>query len=59
FDYLIHYRITMSKALLHDNNLSIQGISEAVGYKNANNFIRNFKKLVGETPHQYRINWKV
>lgn len=59
YDYLIHYRITMSKALLQNSTAPIQSISEQVGYKNVNNYIRNFKKLVGVTPNQYRQSWRI
>lgn len=59
YDYLIHYRITISKAFLQNGTSSIQSISEQVGYKNVNNYIRNFKKLVGLTPNQYRQTWRI
>ena len=53
-EYLIKYRINKAKYLLKSSDLSVEHISESVGYSNASNFITIFKKLEGVTPLQYR-----
>jgi AraC-like DNA-binding protein len=56
-EYLIRYRIDRSKRLLRDTDMSINEIALAVGFTNANNYIRDFKKLVGTTPSKFRRFW--
>lgn len=41
-------------SLLHNNNLTIQDISGAVGFNDNSNFHRMFKKYMGLTPAEYR-----
>lgn len=53
-EYLTNYRITKAKTLLHDPQLKIYHISQAVGYNSLNHFTRLFKKNVGVTPGEYR-----
>lgn len=57
YEYLIKYRINHSKFLLKQSVIPIGDIAEAVGFKNVNNYIREFKKLVGTTPLKYRNYW--
>jgi len=57
YEYLINYRINMSKALLKQTSLTVSEVAFKVGFNNVNNFIRNFKKLVGTTPLKYRNFW--
>jgi AraC-like DNA-binding protein len=57
YEYLINYRVNKSKALLKETGLTINEISFKVGFNNVNNFIRDFKKLVGTTPLKYRNFW--
>jgi len=47
-------RIDASKQLLEESNLSINEISEKVGYLYSNAFIRFFKNQTGLTPGQYK-----
>jgi AraC-like DNA-binding protein len=47
-------RIEASKKLLEETDLSINEISEKVGYLYCNAFIRFFKKQTGITPGQYK-----
>lgn len=47
-------RIEASKKLLIESNLSVNEISEKVGYLYCNAFIRFFKKQTGITPGQYK-----
>jgi two-component system response regulator YesN len=53
-DFLIGLRIEYAKKLLRESEVSVQSISEIVGYANTTSFIRVFKKLVGVAPGQYR-----
>ncbi|HEX3021209.1 MAG TPA: AraC family transcriptional regulator [Lachnospiraceae bacterium] len=55
-DYLISRRIEVAKNTLSQTNLSINDISESVGFRNVPHFINIFKKQEGLTPHQYRTN---
>lgn len=57
YEYLINYRINKSKSLLKETNLSVNEIAYEVGFNNINNFIRDFKKLVGVSPLKYRNYW--
>ena len=43
-----------AKTLLKNGNMTVENISEAVGYPNVEHFIRTFKKIFDMTPIQYR-----
>lgn len=51
---LSEVRFSEVKKLLQQQQYSIQDIADIVGYEEATNFIRAFKKNFGETPSQYR-----
>lgn len=51
--YLNKYRITKSVQLL-DSGSSIQEASYTVGYSSLNNFYKNFKLYMGQTPSAYQ-----
>lgn len=53
-DALIQVRISKAKKLLTSSSLSVELISERVGYTDTTYFIRIFKRLTGFTPLQYR-----
>ena len=55
-NYITRLRIDKAKKLLLETNKSIGEIAENVGYTNSTVFIRNFKKLEGMPPGQYREN---
>ncbi|HEX3046008.1 MAG TPA: AraC family transcriptional regulator [Bacillota bacterium] len=57
YEYLTQYRVNVSKSLLKETGLSVNEIAEKVGFNNINNYIREFKKLVGTTPLKYRNYW--
>jgi AraC-like DNA-binding protein len=57
YEYLINFRINKSKSLLKETDLTINEISNRTGFNNINNYIRDFKKLVGTTPLKYRNFW--
>ena len=42
------------KTLLKNGNMTVENISYAIGYPNAEHFIRLFKKTFSMTPIQYR-----
>lgn len=47
-------RVNKSMELLDDPRLTVKEIAAECGYENVNTFIRNFKRLQGITPGQYR-----
>lgn len=53
-DYLTDIRIAKAKQLLHNKELSIKEICYTIGYSDPNYFSRNFKKIVGLTPTEFR-----
>lgn len=55
-DFLLNYRIAHAKDFLKDSSLSIDDVSERVGFLQTNYFSKKFKKLTGLTPNQYRKN---
>ena len=57
-NYINNYRISISKDLLVNGDLSVDVISRMVGFANSNTFIRVFKKYEGITPGKYRENKK-
>lgn len=54
-DYLAMIRIENAKQLLRETQLLVKEVSVAVGYEDDNVFTRRFKKYVGKTPGQYRM----
>ncbi|MNV46218.1 CFA/I fimbrial subunit D [compost metagenome] len=48
--------IRMEKAaeLLKDERYKTYGVSEIIGYSNAKNFTRTFRRHFGKTPRDYR-----
>lgn len=55
---LVNVRLSKAKELLVTTGLSIDLISEMVGYTDTTYFIRTFKKHVEKTPYQYRKHEK-
>jgi len=53
-DYLAGYRHAKAKSWLTETDMKITEIAERLKYTNAQNFIRQFRKLEGMTPGQYR-----
>lgn len=54
-DYLAMIRIENAKQLLRETQLLVKEVSVTVGYEDDNVFTRRFKKYVGKTPGQYRM----
>ncbi len=55
-DYINFVRIQKSCALLRDTKMVISDIAEQVGYESVSSFIRNFRKIIGSTPHQWKMD---
>ena len=49
-------KFIMEKAekMLLDTDMTVTEIADRLGYSNAENFIRAFRKYSGETPHKFR-----
>jgi len=56
-EYIIYLRMTRAKSLLRTSSMSISEIAYTVGIDNISHFTRQFKKLEGMTPSQYRKFW--
>lgn len=53
-EHITQIRLKRAKTLLKNGNMTVENISYAVGYPNAEHFIRLFKKTFNMTPIQYR-----
>ncbi len=54
YEYLMQLRLERGRGLLHDTDLQVQLIADRVGYRNAGDFTRAFRRHFGVTPRQYR-----
>ncbi len=53
-EYLIHLRLQKAMALLRDTDRSVTDVALRVGFNDSNYFWRQFKKVVGMSPTEYR-----
>jgi AraC-like DNA-binding protein len=53
-DYLIRLRIGKAAGLLRREQLRIKEVSDAVGFSDSNYFTRQFRKVTGMSPRDYR-----
>ena len=53
-EHVTQIRMKRAKTLLKNGNMTVENIAYAVGYPNAEHFIRLFKKTFNMTPTQYR-----
>ena len=53
-EHVTQIRLKRAKTLLKNGNMTVENISYAIGYPNAEHFIRVFKKTFNMTPIQYR-----
>lgn len=53
-EYMNSYRVGWAKELLEDKSLTVVQIAAKVGYNNTDTLTRNFRKLEGVTPSEYR-----
>lgn len=54
-EYLGEIRLEKAKQLLQETDLSVDRISDEIGYSNPKYFFKVFKKLTGLTPLEYRV----
>ena len=54
YEYLQQLRLERGRGLLRETDLQVQLISDQVGYRNAGDFTRAFRRHFGVTPRQYR-----
>ncbi|MDD4954852.1 MAG: AraC family transcriptional regulator, partial [Candidatus Omnitrophica bacterium] len=54
-DFRLHIKIDRAKELLEKTGYKVDQISDKLDYQNTESFIRQFKKLTGLTPTQYRV----
>ncbi|MGL1890074.1 MAG: AraC family transcriptional regulator [Spirochaetaceae bacterium] len=54
-EYIHSIRIEKARDLLRDSNMGISEVSKAVGYLNTSRLNRNFNKIIGCNPSEYRI----
>ena len=54
-EYINRIRIQKSCLLLKRSEASIMEIALAVGYNNLSHFNRYFRRLMGKSPHEYRV----
>lgn len=57
--YLNHYRITKAKDLLIHSTNNVNEISEMIGYTSPGYFYKNFKKISGISPSDFRQKFGV
>ena len=55
-DYISGCRMAAAKKMLTDSDAKIAEIAEAVGYGIPANFTRIFRKIVGQSPNEYRMH---
>ncbi len=55
-DYIKRKRIDKSVKLLEKGNLSIEEVSQAVGFSSASYYSKTFKSYMGESPLRYKKN---
>lgn len=55
-EYLNHYRISQASYLLKNTYMPIGEIAVGCGYNNLRTFHRNFHKIIGYMPNQYRVS---
>lgn len=53
-EYILKVKIDKARTLLENNKLTILEVSNSVGYKDQFTFSKQFKKITGESPSNYR-----
>lgn len=53
-DYLLHYRIKKAASLLLESSMKVSEIAISVGFNDLSYFTKQFKKITGMTPIQFR-----
>jgi len=57
--YAIQLKIEKAKQLMEQGKVSIEKISEDLGYSDTSNFIKVFKKVSGITPSEFKTKQKI
>lgn len=57
-DYKLAVKISAARDLLKKANYNVDQISYKLGYENTESFIRQFKKITGRTPTEYRNKFR-
>lgn len=57
-EYLVTFRVNKAKIFLKKSNASVDAIANAVGYNHRQAFYKNFKRITGMTPNEYRTSQK-
>jgi len=58
-EFVVNYKIEKAKELLMSTNLSIEVITNCIGYSHVTYFTRKFKEVTGKTPNEYRNGYRV
>lgn len=53
-EYINRYRVEKAVEILSGGEDKVLDVAKATGFHNQGNFIKIFKSIMGETPHQYR-----
>lgn len=53
-DYLNMVRVNKACEILSNEDISVEEVGYRVGFQNPSTFGRNFKKLIGQTPYQWK-----
>ena len=56
-EYIIYLRMNRAARLIRTSDMPISEIANTVGIENLSHFTRQFKKLQGMTPSQFRKSW--
>lgn len=59
FGYLQHYRMEQAKQLLAEQELSVRGVAQQIGYASQSHFCYLFKRQFGISPRAYRASFHI
>lgn len=54
-DYLNLVRVQMACEYMRNNNASMESVAEKCGFQSVSTFNRNFRKVMGESPYQWKL----
>lgn len=57
-EYVVNYRLNLSRKLICHSELSLKEVAQQVGYFNYSHFSKLFKKYYGKSPNSYRMSYK-
>ncbi len=57
--YIIQLKVEKAKQIMEQGVISIDEISNSLGYADSSNFIKVFKKIAGITPSEFKVKQKV